>query len=547
MEYNLITNIESCYVDVPGILYYSHIPTAIIVLLFGIFLLFKNKENKLSSLILFFISIIFSAWSLFDIILWNTYSSVTMMFLWSFFGILYVLMFVLSLYFIYVFIDKKDVSLKIKSIFVILLLPIVYLTPTKYYLTEFDIENCQPIENSFFNFLQYSIGIFIIIWILVFIYLRYKKAQQEQKKPILFIGSGILLFLLAFSWSEISGSITENFTITQYGLFGAPIFIGFLVYCIVRFHTFNIKLIGAQALVWTLMALIGAQFFFIKTPINFILTGITFITVVIFGQFLIRSVKKEIEQKEKLEVLTLELENANEKLKSLDKLKTEFLSLASHQLRSPLTAIQGYTSMLLEGDFGAVGVKQKEAIDRVFQSSKHLTLVVEDLLNVAKIEQGGMQYVKAPFDFEKVVSDITKDLSVNANNKGLKLSFETDKKSPYNANGDMEKIRQVILNLIDNSIKYTKEGSVKVKLSKDQIKKKIRLSITDTGMGITPEIKTTLFKKFARGEGGKVDSMGTGLGLYLAKEIIEAHKGKVWAESEGAGKGSTFFVELDAV
>jgi signal transduction histidine kinase len=111
----------------------------------------------------------------------------------------------------------------------------------------------------------------------------------------------------------------------------------------------------------------------------------------------------------------------------------------------------------------------------------------------------------------------------------------------------MEKLRQVILNLTDNSIKYTKTGSIVVKLTKDEAKGKIRLSITDTGMGMTPEIKATLFKKFARGEGGKVNTGGSGLGLYLAKEIIEAHKGTIDVESNGPDLGSTFFFELNSI
>ena len=243
--------------------------------------------------------------------------------------------------------------------------------------------------------------------------------------------------------------------------------------------------------------------------------------------------------------LNTELGDANEKLKGLDKLKTEFLSLASHQLRSPLTAIKGYTSMLLDGSFGNVNDQQKEAIDRVFQSTNHLTQVVEDLLNVTKIEQGGMKYEMADFDIEKAVVELTRDLSITAEKKGLKLSFETDRHAPYTVYGDMEKIRQVILNLIDNSIKYTKEGTIKVALAKHD--GFILFSVTDTGMGIPPAIKSELFQKFSRGEGGKVNTGGSGLGLYLAKIIIEAHKGRVWAESEGEGKGSSFIFELKAV
>ncbi len=240
-----------------------------------------------------------------------------------------------------------------------------------------------------------------------------------------------------------------------------------------------------------------------------------------------------------------ELKTLNEKLRSLDKLKTEFLSLASHQLRSPLTAIKGYTSMLLEGSFGQVTPDQKEAIDRVFQSSSHLAKVVEDLLNVSKIEQGGLKYEMAPFDFEKISHDLATDLSVTAEKKGLKLNFVSDGKT-HMVNGDMEKIRQVILNIIDNAIKYTEKGSITVAINRDEERNMEALSVTDTGMGISADEKEVLFQKFSRGEGGKTNTSGSGLGLYLAKQISEAHGGHISIDSPGVGKGSTFTIELKA-
>ena len=240
------------------------------------------------------------------------------------------------------------------------------------------------------------------------------------------------------------------------------------------------------------------------------------------------------------------LEVANEKLKSLDKLKTEFLSLAAHQLRSPLTAIRGYTSMLLEGSFGNVDEKQKEAINRVFESATHLSKIVEDLLNVSKIEAGGMKYEMAPFDMEKAVKDIATDLSITAEKKGLKLTFATDQKTPYTVNGDMEKIRQVVLNVIDNAIKYTEKGSISVLLAKGPNPGMMRVAVTDTGMGISAEEKEKLFQKFSRGAGGKTNTTGSGLGLYLAKQIAEAHGGEVMIDSPGIELGSTFTIQLKA-
>jgi signal transduction histidine kinase len=241
-----------------------------------------------------------------------------------------------------------------------------------------------------------------------------------------------------------------------------------------------------------------------------------------------------------------ELRVANEKLKSVDKLKTEFLGLASHQLRSPLTAIKGYSSMLSEGSFGAVTPEQKVAIDRVFQSSNNLARVVEDLLDVSKIEQGGMKFVFAPVDMEKLCNDLSEELKLVAANKNLVLSFEKKSEGPFMVNADQVKIRQVILNLVDNSIKYTPNGFVKILLSRDEAVKKITAAITDSGMGISPEGKTRLFEKFSRGEGQKVNAGGSGLGLYLVKQIVEEHHGRVWADSPGIGLGSTFSVELPA-
>ena len=240
-----------------------------------------------------------------------------------------------------------------------------------------------------------------------------------------------------------------------------------------------------------------------------------------------------------------ELGDANEKLKSLDKLKTEFLSLASHQLRSPLTAIKGYASMVLEGSYGEINPQAKEAIDRIFQSSNNLAIVVEDLLNVSKIEQGGMKYEMAPFNLSEMVSNMAKDLSITASKKNLSLTCSIDDGEDSMVNGDKEKLRQVVLNFIDNAIKYTKEGSIVTSVK--HVGDKVIFAVKDTGMGMTPEIKETLFQKFARGDGARMNTSGSGLGLYLAKEIVAAHHGRVWVDSDGPNLGSTFSVELDAV
>ncbi len=430
---------------------------------------------------------------------------------------------------------------------------------TKYNLSGFNITDCDAFKFEFLPFKIYStcLGVLAMIWIFILLLKKYKSSESAFKKQIIFMGMGMELFLFSFFGMEFLATyltklgILPDSSIELYGLFGMVIFIIYINILVIKFKAFNIKLLATQALIWGLIILIGSQFFFIKDKVSLILNSITFIGILIFGFFLIKSVKREVEQREKLELLSskledanLQLEGANEKLKGLDKLKTEFLSLASHQLRSPLTAIKGYASMILEGDFGQINDKAKEAVDRIFQSSKNLTIVVEDLLNVSKIEQGGMKYEMVEFSLEEMARDMVKDLSITANKKGLSLTYTEEREKDHMVHGDQEKIRQVVLNFIDNSIKYTKEGSINVSVKK--LGNKVVFAVKDTGMGMTPEIKATLFQKFARGDGARMNTSGSGLGLYLAKEIVEAHKGRVWVESDGPGKGSTFLMELDA-
>jgi signal transduction histidine kinase len=156
-----------------------------------------------------------------------------------------------------------------------------------------------------------------------------------------------------------------------------------------------------------------------------------------------------------------------------------------------------------------------------------------------------MKYEMAPFSIAEIANDMVKDLSITAEKHGLKMSFVCDDDKGYMVNGDKEKLRQVVLNFIDNAIKYTKEGQIDVSVKRES--NKILFRVKDTGMGMTKDVKASLFQKFARGDGARMNTTGSGLGLYLAKEIVVAHKGTVFIESEGPNKGSTFGFDLDAI
>lgn len=249
-----------------------------------------------------------------------------------------------------------------------------------------------------------------------------------------------------------------------------------------------------------------------------------------------------IKLKKEIEKATKELKSANKRLTKFDKAKTEFISIASHQLRTPLSGIKGYLSMLQDGDFGQLQENQRRIISDLFFNTERLVHLVNVFLNISRIESGKLQLNKSEFNFVELASRLTAQMQFEANRKSLDLSFSSPAKEII-INADSDKLADVILNLIDNSIKYTPKGFVKVKAWQE--KDRIFLSVKDSGLGISPAESKKIFAKFSRTErSAKVNTSGSGLGLFVVRTIIEMHGGKVSANSAGKDKGSEFIFEI---
>lgn len=549
--------------EAPRLLYYSHIPASLISLLIGFFV-YKYSKSLVST-ILFLISFLFALWSFLNLIVWVGDNSLIISTIWSFFGIIIAMLSLACIYFTHVYITKKDVSLKVKSIWLLLLLPLIIFI--KYAASDFDITNCEVIINHYYDYYSYAIGFISFIWIIIFSVIKYRQAiNLSEKKQIIYLTSGISAFLISFFYAGFLASYFDNFELEQYGLFGMIIFMVYLAFLIVRFKAFEIKLLGAQALVWALIILIGSQFFFIQSNVNKVLTAITLVISAVVGLIIVRSVKKEVAQREQIEQLAQSLENSNnkladanyslketntkieetnEKLKELDLMKSEFVSLATHQIRGPLAAIKGYISLMIEGDYGAVPKSFDEPLSTVFKSTDSLSRMVTDFLDVSRIDLGQMKYEFSEFDFRDLVNDVVKELKPNIDAKGLEFRIKiTDQACVINA--DKNKLKQVLNNLIDNSSKYTKTGWLEV--SVENKNRKILFAVKDSGVGISQKTLGQLFQRFSRAKNANdTNILGTGLGLYIAKKMVEANSGKVWAESSGEGKGAQFYVEIPAV
>ncbi len=241
---------------------------------------------------------------------------------------------------------------------------------------------------------------------------------------------------------------------------------------------------------------------------------------------------------QKIDEATKELRRVNARLREIDKTKDEFISMASHQLRTPLTAVKGYLSMVLEGDVGKVTKAEKEYIKRAFDGANKMVYLIGDMLNVSRLQTGKFVIENQPTDLAKLVDSEISQLQETADGRHLKLIYHKPDKVPM-LNLDETKIRQVVMNFIDNAIFYTPAGgSVTVELTASE--EEVRFSVTDTGIGIPAAVQHHLFSKFYRANNArKMRPDGTGLGLFMAKKVITAQGGAIIFKST-EGKGSTF-------
>jgi signal transduction histidine kinase len=397
----------------------------------------------------------------------------------------------------------------------------------------------------------YPLYVVYILFYFNLAFYRLSKKRKDSKDPVERIQ---LTYVLLGYMSSGLISFTTNLILPSFGIFVlnwvgqvSTLFMAMsATYSIIKHRLFNTKVIATELLTFAIWIIILIQLLLSKSVSDIIANIIALSLSVVVGMLLIRSVVREVESREKIELLAKDLEKANIRLTDLNRQKSEFVSFATHQLRGPLTAMKGYASLLLEGEMGELGKEVKNGILRISDSANTLVTIVNDYLNISRIELGAMKYAFDTIDLRNLIEDLVAELKPNIDKTGVKFSFTYENSVDYRTTADRDKLKQVFANIIDNSLKYTPKGSIFAHLSLDKSKHKFIFTIRDTGVGIAPETLPHLFQKFTRAENAsKTNILGTGLGLYVAKEMIEAHHGTIRAESKGEGKGSTFIVELE--
>lgn len=550
VEYNVLATLEACkgvFDDSAGFVLYMHVLPAIFSLLFGAYVLF-NKRDRYGAL-LAAIAVTFSLYVVLDLLLWmETDKNTLIVASWSMLGLLAALLYFFTHWFVHEFVNQDRLPAWMAAVWLVLLLPVFVFTPTLFNIQSYDLANCAANEGPWFTNYYYALGGAALALMLVSGYRAFRKKNRSSEataaRTLVFIGA--CLFVVTFLATGVLASylvdagIIPDFGIDQYGLAAMAVFIGLLGYTTVRYHAFNMKLLAAQALVIALVLLIAAEFLFVQSAINRWLVGTTLVLAVGFGWLLVRSVKREVEQRHRIEKLAHELEETNQRQESL-------IHFVGHEVKGYLTKSSAAFASLAEGDFGPLSETMKPFITNALAQSREGSESVIDILKASNLKKGTVAYEKEPFDLAPLVGEWHGKLKPMAEKKGLALNLSVDASAaPYTMTGDKGQLGDHVLrNLIENSINYTPTGSVDISLTKRD--GKLVFAVKDTGIGISEEDKKRLFTEGGHGkESIKVNVHSTGYGLFIAKSIVDAHGGTIRAESEGPGKGSRFVVELPA-
>ena len=513
-------------------------------ILFIGFLVYFHNSKSVSNKLLFFISISTVFWSFANY--FSLHSATQNILFWVrmvlFFAVPHVTLFFL---FVYNFPSEK---LKIHKIYLILILVVMGLTMalvvSPYVFSHYSVSRegqVSPIPGPMMPLFALVV-LASLVSSLILMLKKYSEAKSTEKIQwkVMLIGFSLSYFLLILT-NFIFVVIFNTSYFVKFGpLFMIPSVAG-MAYAIMKHHLLSVKTIATETLAFVILSISLFEVLIAETTLVLIMRVNIFVLLFIFSIYLVKSVLREVEQRERLEVLTKELEGANVKLKELNKIKSEFLSFASHQVKTPMSVVKGFATLIYDGTYGQVSDKVKETALKIKEAADRMINLVNNLLDLRKIEEGKMEFKFENTDVVKMINDVVGELSELARGKQLELFIE---KLPDVAmvSADPQKLRQVFQNLIENSIKYTDEGWIRVKAGVND--KTLEVAVSDSGHGIPPDLLPQVFEQFIRAGQETKKIEGTGLGLYIAKQIVEAHKGTISAESPGLSQGSTFTVRL---
>jgi len=380
---------------------------------------------------------------------------------------------------------------------------------------------------------------FLIFGVAILLKRVFKSERALRSQIRLMLVGMSLTALLILILSVIFPILFNDLTFLPFAaLFMLP-FIGLISYGIYQHRMFNLKVIAVETLVFIIGVITFGEIMFTADPMLLAVRGLFLTLIIAAGIMLTRSVTREVEQREQIQVLAADLEVANRQQESL-------IHFISHEVKGALGKCSGIMSLILEGDYGPAPARMAEAVANGLTHTREAADMLTTILLSASLKTGAISFNMRPFSFKKAIETVMNNLEREAHARNLKLESSFPEGDCTIIGDENMLTTHVIRNLIDNAIRYTPEGSIEVLLRMSP--EVFSLSIKDSGVGLTDDDKALLFTAGGRGRDSvKVNVNSTGYGLFFAKQIMDAHRGTISADSEGRGKGSTFTITLPRV
>lgn len=391
-----------------------------------------------------------------------------------------------------------------------------------------------PIAGTFFiHFLLVWIGIVIYNFVLVF-----TNFERVDKKTQVFLLYIVIATIISYIGGITNYPLWLGFDIKPWGNILITVYVVIVAYAIIRNRFLNIELMRSEIIVSVIWLALVVDAIVSDNLINMLMRlGM----ILLFTAIGWRYIKSLIENEKK----NHQLEKDKRELVQLDRMKDEFLQMATHELNTPITVIQGKLDMAINENICDLSEKQKQFLEPVLSDTMRLANLSKDILNVARIDQGRLTLNPSQTNLNTLLSEIVNELEIKTKENNNSIVYKPSSQELPELIIDQSKIEEVTTNLINNANKFTKNGTITIKT--DLIEGKIVVSISDTGIGIEKEEQKHLFEKFYQAGRFNPDNpreqQGSGLGLFISRNIIELHRGEIWLESE-KGKGSTFYFSL---
>jgi signal transduction histidine kinase len=441
------------------------------------------------------------------------------------------------LYFSYIFLNKNTNKLvEYLIILPFLLITILFLDKNFLISAVYDAGWGKDVVINVCNYLIYAGYFFVMVilsyYSLISSYLHNDNAEEKNQLKFIILGTSV-----GFIFGMIFNLILPYLGNYKYIYLG-PLFsfsmVASIGYSITRHHLFNMKVVITEVLMFLLWVFILVRTYLSDTFQDQLANSILFIVTVVVGVFLIRSVLREVALRENIEKLADDLQTANQG-------QVNLIHVMNHQVKGHLGNAKNIFAELLTDDYGVMPDDARPLLEKGLQEANLGVEYVQNILRGASAVTGTLPFDMKPINFREIVEAVFEKQKGYAESKGLSITLDI-KDGDYGITGDGIQLPEAVKNLIDNSINYTEKGIIQVSLS---VSDKVSLVVKDTGVGISDEDKPKLFKSGGRGTDSlKININSTGYGLAFVKGVVEAHKGRVWAESDGPGKGSVFYMEL---